>query len=214
MRKLFQLSGIVPLGAFVLEHFYTNSKALSGADAYNKAVNDLQGIPYVFLLEVFGIFLPLIFHSVYGIFITWEARPNNLAYQYARNWFYTFQRATGVFLFFFIFFHVLNFRFGLIPGLNEKSVAHYPGEAFQIVQKEMQIPAIFILYVVGIFSTVWHLANGLWLFLVDWGVVIGARAQRYTGYACIAIGLGLFAVGLNSLVAFVIKGGLTRGTLY
>ncbi|HVF28630.1 MAG TPA: hypothetical protein VM943_10345 [Pyrinomonadaceae bacterium] len=214
MRKLFQLSGIVPLGAFVLEHFYTNSKALSGADAYNKAVNDLQGIPYVFLLEVFGIFLPLIFHSVYGIFITWEARPNNLAYQYARNWFYTFQRATGVFLFFFIFFHVLNFRFGLIPGLNEKSVAHYPGEAFQIVQKEMQIPAIFILYVVGIFSTVWHLANGLWLFLVDWGVVIGARAQRYTGYACIAIGLGLFAVGLNSLVAFVIDGGLTRGTLY
>ena len=29
LRKLHQLSGIVPLGAFLLEHFYTNSKALS-----------------------------------------------------------------------------------------------------------------------------------------------------------------------------------------
>ncbi|MDQ3686691.1 MAG: succinate dehydrogenase [Acidobacteriota bacterium] len=214
MRKLFQLSGIVPLGAFLLEHFYTNSKAVVGPDAFNEAVKDLQGIPYVLFLEIFGIFLPLIFHSVYGIFITWEARPNNLAYQYARNWFYTLQRATGVFLFFFIFFHVLNFRFGLLPGLNTESVAHYPHKAFEIVQREFQIPAIFILYTIGIFSTVWHFANGLWLFLVDWGIVIGASAQRYAGYACIAIGAGLFAVGMNAAVAFIRPGGLLGGILY
>lgn len=214
LRKLFQLSGIIPLGAFLLEHFYTNSKAVVGPASFNRAVNDLQGIPYVLFLEIFAIFLPLIFHSVYGLFITWEARPNNLAYQYARNWFYTFQRATGVFLFFFIFFHVLNFRFGLIPGLNTESVAHYPDKAFEIVQKEFQIPAIFILYTIGIFSTVWHFANGLWLFLVDWGVVIGASAQRYAGYACIAMGVGLFAVGMNAAVAFIRPGGLLGGILY
>ena len=28
LRKLHQLSGIVPLGAFLLEHLYTNSKAV------------------------------------------------------------------------------------------------------------------------------------------------------------------------------------------
>jgi succinate dehydrogenase / fumarate reductase cytochrome b subunit len=61
---------------------------------------------------------------------------------------------------------------------------------------------------------VWHLANGLWLFLVDWGVVIGATAQRLTGYACAAIGLALFFVGLNSAVAFVRPGGLLGGVLY
>ena len=214
LRKLFQLSGIVPLGAFLLEHFYTNSKAVAGPAAFNEAVNDLQHIPYVFLLEVFGIFVPLTFHAVYGLFIAWEARPNNIAYKYARNWFYTVQRATGAFLFLFILFHVLNFRFGLMPGLNEKSVAHYPNEAFDIVAGEFAINWVFALYVVGIFSTVWHLANGLWLFLVDWGVVIGATAQRLTGYACIAIGLALFFVGLNSAVAFVRPGGLLGGVLY
>ena len=214
LRKLFQLSGILPLGAFLLEHFYTNSKALEGPAAFNEAVGDLQKIPYVFLLEVFGIFVPLTFHAVYGLFIAWEARPNNIAYKYARNWFYTVQRATGAFLFLFILFHVLNFRFGLMPGLNTKSVAHYPNEAFEIVAGEFSIPWVFALYVVGIFSTVWHLANGLWLFMVDWGVVVGATAQRLTGYACVAIGLALFFVGLNSAVAFVRPGGLLGGVLY
>ncbi|MBA2341553.1 MAG: succinate dehydrogenase [Pyrinomonadaceae bacterium] len=214
LRKLFQLSGILPLGAFLIEHLYTNSKAVVGAQAYNDAVRDLQAIPYVLLLEIFGILLPLTFHAVYGLFITWEARPNNLAYKYARNWFYIVQRATGAFLFLFIFFHLLNFRFGLIPGLNEKAVAHHPDEAYQIVANEMKNPFIFILYIVGVFSTIWHLANGLWLFLVDWGVVIGARAQRITGYACIVVGVALFAAWLNSLVAFVRPGGLLGGILY
>src|ERR671917_1621359 len=126
LRKLHQLSGIVPLGAFLLEHFYTNSKAVNpqtGEKAFNDAVEWLQGIPYILLGEITFIFIPLLFHAIYGLFITWEARPNNLAYPYPRNWFYTIQRVTGIILFFFILFHVLNFRFGLIPNLNEVSVA-------------------------------------------------------------------------------------------
>jgi succinate dehydrogenase / fumarate reductase cytochrome b subunit len=212
-RKLHQLTGIIPLGFFLLEHFYTNSKAMTVTNGvagveFNNAVRDLQAIPYIIFIEIAGIFVPLVYHAVYGLFITWEARPNNLAYPYPRNWFYTIQRVTGVILFFFITFHVLNFRFGLIPGLNERSVAHYPNEAYAIVSGEFGNPVIFVLYLVGITSTVWHLANGLWLFAVDWGVVIGERAQRLTGYACIAIGLLLLAVGINAQVAFVREGGL------
>jgi succinate dehydrogenase / fumarate reductase, cytochrome b subunit len=213
-RKLHQLTGIIPLGVFLLEHFYTNSKAMTGPSAFNDAVRDLQSIPYIIFIEIAGIFVPLIYHAVYGLFITWEARPNNLAYPYPRNWFYTIQRATGVILFFFILFHVLNFRFGLIPGLNEKSVAEYSGEAFSIVSREFANPVIFAVYVVGIVSTVWHLANGIWLFAVDWGVVIGERAQRIAGYACIALGLVLLAVGINAQIAFLRPGGLLGGILY
>ena len=213
-RKLHQLTGIVPLGVFLLEHFYTNSKAMTGPADFNKAVADLQSIPYIIFIEIGFIFIPLIYHAVYGLFITWEARPNNLAYPYPRNWFYTIQRVTGVILFFFIFFHVLNFRFGMVPGLNERSVAHYPMEAYGIVSREFAMPSIFVIYLIGITSTVWHLANGLWLFAVDWGIVIGERAQRYTGYACIAIGLLLLAVGINAQVAFIREGGLLGGILY
>ena len=208
LRKLHQLSGIVPLGLFILEHFYTNSKALKGAEHFNSAVADLQAIPYIVLVETAGIFIPLIYHAVYGMVITIEARPNNLAYPYPRNWFYLVQRITGVILFLFITFHVLNFRFGMIPGLNDVSVAHAPDRAFEIVSREFRMVPIFIIYVIGITATVWHLANGIWLFLVDWGITIGERAQRIAGYACIGFGVVLLLVGLNAAVAFVRDGGL------
>jgi succinate dehydrogenase cytochrome b subunit len=213
LRKLHQLSGIVPLGIFLLEHFYTNSKALSGAADFNNAVKDLQSIPYILFVEIGGIFIPLIYHAVYGLVITIEARPNNLAYPYPRNWFYLIQRITGVILFFFITFHVLNFRFGLIPGLNRISVAHQPNMAFDIVAGEFRMIPIFIVYMIGITATVWHLANGIWLFMVDWGITIGERAQRLTGYACIAFGIFLLLVGINAAVAFIRPGGLLGGIL-
>jgi len=158
LRKLHQLSGIVPLGAFLLEHFYTNSKALTGASDFNNAVKDLQSIPYIIFVEIGLIFIPLIYHAVYGLFITWEARPNNLKYPYPRNWFYTIQRVTGVILFFFITFHVLNFRFGVfvniswLSWLNDKSIATHYNEAYQIIHGEFTIDMtgswIFAIFVV------------------------------------------------------------------
>lgn len=210
LRKLHQLTGVLPLGVFLLEHFYTNSKAMgsvaagkSGEQLFNEAVADLQSIPYIIFVEVLGIFLPLIYHAVYGLIITYEGRPNVGSYDYGRNWMYFFQRVTGVILFFFIAFHVLNFRFGMIPGLNEINLAEHPDQAFAIVSGEFRIWWIMFIYVIGIVSTTFHFANGLWLFLVDWGITIGQRAQRLSGYLCAALGVALTVVGINAALAFV-----------
>jgi len=213
LRKLHQFSGLVPLGIFLLEHFYTNSKAIDGAAHFNDAVKDLQSIPYILFVEIGGIFIPLIYHAVYGLVITMEARPNNLNYPYPRNWFYLIQRITGIVLFFFITFHVLNFRLGMVPGLNDISVAHRPDLAFDIVSREFRMVPIFLIYIIGITATVWHFANGIWLFMVDWGIAIGERAQRLSGYACIAFGVVLLLVGINAAVAFIRPGGLLGGLL-
>lgn len=208
LRKLHQLTGIVPLGVFFFGHMFTNSKAMSGDKVFNDAVEDIHHIPYLLFVEIFGIFLPLLFHSVYGIIISTEARPNNFLYGYGRNWFYTFQRITGIFLFFFIFFHILNFRFGLVPGLNMTPVAGNAPLAFKIVSNEFSIPWVLVLYILGIGATAWHLAYGFWLFAVDWGIVIGEKAQKYALYACLVLAFGLFAVGVNAAVAFVRPCGL------
>ena len=219
LRKLHQLTGIVPLGAFLLEHLYTNSKAVNpdwraGERHFNEAVSDLQQIPYILFVEIGFIFIPLLYHALYGLFITWEMRPNNLKYPYPRNWFYTVQRVTGIILFFFILFHLLNFRFGLIPGLNETSVAHRPDLAYRIVSDEFQTPWILAVYFVGIVSTIWHFANGIWLFAVDWGIVIGERAQRLTGYACIGFGALLLLLWFNVTAAFVWRNGGLLGGIF
>jgi succinate dehydrogenase / fumarate reductase cytochrome b subunit len=208
LRKLHQLTGIVPLGLFFLVHMFTNSAAMGGAENFNKHVQDIHDIPYLLFIEIFGIFLPLLFHSVYGIFISAEAKVNVLHYGYGRNWFYIFQRATGIFLFFFLLFHILNFRFGLIPGLNTTPVAGNANQAFDIVSREFQNGIILFIYILGVGATAWHLAYGFFLFVVDWGIVIGEKAQKMTLYACIAASVLLFAVGANAAFSFVWKCGL------
>ncbi len=213
LRKLHQITGIVPLGTFFLVHIYTNSTALSGANAFNEHVGGIHSIPYLLFIEVLGIFLPLLFHSVYGIFISAEARPNVGNYGYGRNWFYIFQRATGIFLFFFLTFHILNFRFGLIPGLNLTPVAGHANQAFSIVSNEFQKTWVLILYFLGIAATAWHLGYGIFLFAVDWGIVIGEKAQKYALYASVAVSAILFVVGINAAVAFVRPCGLLPSAL-
>ncbi len=157
MRKLFQITGIVPLGTFFLVHLFTNSKAMNGKKVFNEAVADLHHTPYLLFIEIFGIFLPLAFHSIYGIFISAEARPNVFLYGYGRNWFYFFQRITGGFLFLFLLFHILNLRFGLMPGLNLTPVAGNADQAFDIVSREFSIPWVMVVYMLGIAATAWHL---------------------------------------------------------
>ena len=210
LRKLHQLTGIVPLGAFFLVHMYTNSSAMGGAASFNKHVEGIHDIPYLLFVEIFGIFLPLLFHSIYGVIISAEARPNLGNYNYGRNWFYIFQRVTGIFLFFFLLFHILNLRFGVIPGLESfgNPVAGNADKAFAIVAAEFKNVAILIFYILGVAATAWHLAYGFFLFAVDWGILIGEKAQKYALYACIGLSVFLFAVGTNAALAFVRPCGL------
>ena len=208
LRKIHQLTGVVPLGIFFFVHMFTNSAALNGAESFNKHVKDIHDMPYLLLLEIFGIFLPLLFHSVYGILISAEAKPNVLGYGYARNWFYVLQRVTGIYLFFFLLFHILNFRFGLIPGLNLVPVAGNADRAYAIVAAEFQITWVMAVYILGILATAWHLAYGFFLFAVDWGIVIGEKAQRVVLYGCLGLAVLLSAVGVNAAFAFVRPCGL------
>ncbi len=203
LRKLHQLTGVVPLGVFFFVHMWTNSAALNGPESFNKHVGEIHDMPYLLFLEVFGIFLPLLFHSVYGVLISAEARPNVLNYGFSRNWFYVVQRATGIFLFFFLVFHVLNFRFGLVPGLNMTPVAGNADRAFAIVAGEFQITWVLAVYILGVLATAWHLAYGFFLFAVDWGIVIGEKAQKLTLTACLAFAALLSFVGVNAAFAFV-----------
>lgn len=208
LRKLHQLTGIVPLGLFFFVHIYTNSTAINGAKVFNEHVQGIHDMPYLLFVEIGGIFLPLLFHSIYGIMISAEAKPNVMNYGYGRNWFYLFQRITGIYLFFFLLFHIMNFRFGLVPGLNMEPVAGHADKAYAIVSGEFQILWVMAIYILGLLATAWHLAYGFFLFAVDWGIVIGEKAQKTLLYGCLGLALLLGVVGVNAAFAFVRPCGL------
>lgn len=215
LRKLHQLTGIVPLGLFFFVHMFTNAKAMNGEKVFNDAVADIHHMPFLLLIEVFGIFLPLVYHSVYGIFISAETKTNVGNYGYGRNWLYLFQRVTGIFLFAFILFHLLHLRFGLFAGLGltDIAVAGNADRAFEIVSRDFQSIGVLLFYILGVAATAWHLGYGLFLFAVDWGLVIGEKAQKATLAVCAAIAFSLFAMGTNAAVSFVRPCGLMPAML-
>ena len=46
LDKLQSLSGVVPIGAFLLEHLWSNSYALVSVSSYNEVSHSLQAIPW------------------------------------------------------------------------------------------------------------------------------------------------------------------------
>lgn len=194
LKRLHSLTGVIPIGLFLLEHFFTNSRALQGESAFNKAAADLASIPYVTLVEALGIWAPIAFHMVLGILIATTSQANLGKHGYARNWQYMLQRVSGVLLIFYILFHTWMTRFDA-NYLNSAS-------AYAFVANQLQSPGIFAFYVVGILSACWHLGNGLFGFAIHWGLVTSRAAQHNAARLAMATFVVLSLVGLNALLAF------------
>jgi succinate dehydrogenase / fumarate reductase cytochrome b subunit len=197
LRKLHSLSGIVPIGAFLVEHLISNFEALKGPAAYAAQVKFLNGLPFVRLLEWAFIFLPLLYHALYGLYITFRGRQNVNVYPWAGNWMYLMQRVTGIIAFAYIVQHVWRQRFSGV------SLPEHPGAAFHKVQVELSNPWMLAIYAIAMIATCWHFSYGIWLFAAKWGITPGNQARKNFGYACAALGAVLMVVGLASLYAFV-----------
>src|SRR5207237_607866 len=124
LRRLHSLSGIVPVGAYMVIHLLTNASVLDGAAAFQRRVYAIHSLGAVLpLVEWTFIFLPLIYHAVYGILITRGALPNSSTYKYTSNVRYTLQRATGMIAFVFIFWHVFHMHGWFHSESYERAVA-------------------------------------------------------------------------------------------
>jgi succinate dehydrogenase / fumarate reductase cytochrome b subunit len=210
LRRLHSLTGILPIGGFLLVHFYTNYQAVGpgGPERFNDGVKHLQENPVIIFAEILGIGLPILYHAFYGIFLAGEGRWNLGRYRYGANWRYAFQRVSGVLLVFFIGYHVWMTRLRTVfsPELFTDNHGHisYAYMAEYLNAVHLGVP-VWALYVVGVTAATLHLANGLWGFLIHWGLTTGRRAQRYSAYACAGLGVVLTGFGLTSLFAFVIS---------
>jgi succinate dehydrogenase / fumarate reductase cytochrome b subunit len=197
LRRLHSLTGIIPVGAFLFEHILiSNSTAISGPDAYAKQVAFLGGLPLVFFLELFGIWLPIAFHALYGFYIWYRGEGNSIAYPWTGNWMYTAQRWTGGIAFIYIVWHTYTMRF---TGVDLHAV---PEASFGKVQLEVLHTQYFLFYVVGLIAASWHFAYGIWLFCAKWGIVSGDKAQKRLLALCLAFFCVLTAAGLASLSSF------------
>jgi succinate dehydrogenase / fumarate reductase cytochrome b subunit len=203
LSRFHSLTGIV-FGGYVILHLIINATLVEGfrpgdvQTVYQKQVSSIHAIPFLGLTQWVFIYLPILYHTAYGLWLTYRAQPNVNLYPYAKNIFYVFQRLTALLLVAFIFFHVTAMRGWWSAGLKfdpsratESAVAHLNASWF----------IGWFVYPVGILAACFHLANGFWTAAISWGITISAGAQRRWGWICV----GLFAVtlifGMTALIA-------------
>ncbi|AKT36290.1 succinate dehydrogenase [Chondromyces crocatus] len=201
LRKLHSLSGVVPVGGFLVFHLWTNAKALQGQEAYDRAVADIGRMPYVPVLEIGLIILPLAFHALYGVKLAFEGKSNVGKYPYARNWMYTLQRVTGIVAFLFVGFHLWEYWGPKWLGRMAPE-QFYPALSANLSSMVGPVPLIGLIYLVGIAASVFHFANGLWGFCFSWGITVSRRAQATAAWVFGVLGLLLFLLGANTAIYF------------
>jgi len=223
-RRLHSLSGIVPIGVFLVSHLLTNSSVVWGLTDSRKAetghagvatfqheVDFIHSIPFLLIIEV-SLWGAIAFHSILGVFYAMSGKGNTHRYAYQDNFRYTLQRISGYLGILFIFYHVATLRWGwtfLIPGGTSWSAEFAASTMAAILRggtDGITMPAVLVAigYFLGISLLVFHFANGLWTAAITWGLTLSASAQKRWGMACAGLGAGLMAMAWASLFGFLL----------
>ncbi|GMB07417.1 succinate dehydrogenase cytochrome b558 subunit [Thermolongibacillus altinsuensis] len=193
-RRLHSLLGVIPVGLFLVQHLVVNHFATRGPEAFNRAAHFMENLPFRYFLEIFVIFLPLLFHAIYGLYIAFTAQNNVSRYSYFRNWMFMLQRLSGVITLVFVTWHVWETRVQAAVGAKVN---------YDMMANIVDNPFMLAFYIVGIVSTVFHFANGLWSFFVSWGITVTPRSQQISTYVTMGIFVALSIVGIRAILAFV-----------
>lgn len=196
LRRLHSLLGIVPIGIFLVQHLIVNHFATQGVEAFNNASHFMANLPFVIFLEIFVIYLPLMYHAFYGVYIAFTSKHNVGRYSYLRNILFVAQRYTGIFLVIFIAWHVFETRFQVAIGAAAEA-------DFNMMANILDNPWMLAFYIVGVLSATFHFANGLWSFLVTWGITQSEKSQHYATYFTLLVFIVLSIIGIRALFAFV-----------
>jgi succinate dehydrogenase / fumarate reductase, cytochrome b subunit len=199
LRRLHSLTGIV-FGGYLVVHLLINATIAQGGNVYQTQVDKIHDLPFLPVIEWTFIYLPILFHTAYGIWITVNGQWNATRYPYEKNYFYVLQRISAIVIVFFMLFHILSLKYGLF-GANLAFNPHRG--ALQTVAQHME-KSFFItwlVYPIGIAASCFHLANGFWTAAITWGLTISKRAQRRWGVVCLGLFVLTFVAGMIALAA-------------
>lgn len=196
LRRLHSLTGLV-FGGYLVVHLLINATIAQGGVVYQTQVDKIRSLPFLPVIEWTFIYLPILFHTVYGVWITLTGQPNVHRYAYGKNWFYVLQRVSAIVIVLFMLFHVLSLKYGLFG----QGLSFDPHRALGTVGRHFDsLLLVAVVYPIGILASCYHLANGFWTAAITWGLTVSANAQRRWGVACAGLFALTFAAGMIALI--------------
>ncbi len=200
MHRIHSITGVMPVGYYMVQHLALNTFSIAGAEKFNAVIEFFEGMPKHFLLamEVGMIWIPLLFHAIYGLFIISRAKNNYFTtkYKWSENRMFFLQRVSGIAIFAFLLYHVFTTTVAKYVSGNAETIK------YAAMAERFQNPIVLAAYVLGILAASYHLGYGLWNFCIRWGITVTdaaqQRIQKISGVVFIAITL----MGWAALVGF------------
>lgn len=201
-HKVHSLTGVIPIGFYMLQHLTLNSFSLAGPEKFDAVINFFASVPphLLLVLEIGVLGLPILFHAIYGLFIVNRGEPNYFTtkYKWSQNRMYSLQRWTGIILFFLLIAHV--FTTTVNAKINGHQVIQYAAWHEKLTSNGYIVLAI---YMFGIVAASYHLAYGIWNFCIRWGITISEKAQHSVQKFSAAFFILVTLLGWGALFGFV-----------
>ena len=174
LRRIHSLTGVVPVGLFLVYHLYLQLYLHYGAEIYNNEVNSFYESPLATWALVIVVYIPLLFHSLLGVLLVFENKVQP-SYTYFSHLLYLLQRISGIGVLLFIIAHVWNAKLG--PWIAGTWGTHFEhlSSGFADPETGMLTKTVYLL---GVFGAVFHFANGLNTFCMTWGIALTPTSQK------------------------------------
>ena len=206
LRRLHSLMGIL-FGGYILLHLSINASLIEGRrhdglpTVYQQQVDKIHGLPFLEMISLAAILLPIVYHTVYGVYILINGKQNVANYGYTRNWLYLLQRLSAIILILFIAFHYLSFK-GVFNSVLGDAMHFVPSRATESTIRHFQEHwwIGWIVYPIGVLAATFHTANGFFAAGIAWGLTISNAAQRRWGWVCAFLFVALTAAGFTAIL--------------
>lgn len=188
LRRCFELSGVVPLGVYLIVHLVSYSRALFGSDAFGLLVEPGLALS---ALQLLVIWLPLGFHAGYGAWLSTRTLPEaRQEKQYT-----VLMRVSGALALVFLAWHALWYSWPLKRGrIGAGDVAERL--AATLSSTVDGVPLFAALHLIGLGVVCAHFGWGFARFLEGWGITRSRRARLGAGL----LSATLFGLGAATLI--------------
>ena len=193
--KLHALSGVFPLGAFLVWHLAVNFTAVFGAGVYDRTSSALQRLPLVVAAEVLLIGAPIALHVAIGALIANTDRALRRERPHRGPRLTAAQRASGAILLAYVFYHVWSVR--LTP-----EVRHAPGGLHAAMGHHLADPGVLPFYALGVIAACVHFGVGVYDVANRFRILGAPAAPALAGRVAIGASGALAAIGLVTLAGF------------
>lgn len=194
LKRFHSFTGLWLAIFYVICFLLPYSAILGGPEPFDIIAMIGAKVPLIGTLRFLFVFIPLLFHAIFGLTLVYASEINVISYGTYKNWMYALQRLSAIIIIPFLAYHI--YRTEIVFAFTEKYADYVYMSA---LLSKTWVKAI---YLAGIFAVSFHIGNGIATALFRWGITVSRRSQDMAAMAMWAVTFVLAVWGFLVVNAF------------